>query len=238
MTVVAAGPDGLLAGGSAGPELFERQARFWRSTDDGRSWAPVADDPGFDGTEVTAIVPVADGWLAMGRIGTGQRTTGSVAWRSPDGDTWTRIDDPALSNGWVRSVAKRPDGSLVAVGSNLDETAAEVWHSSDAGQTWTVAPEEPSRTHVGEKIRMTDVIPTSDGLLAIGNFVGVQYGDGASWLSSDATTWERSPLQPSMGQVEPAAVVPFGPGYVMVGTFGAPDDYIPRVWLSPGTTTP
>ena len=33
MTTVIATPDGFLAGGSIGPELFERHARFWRSAD-------------------------------------------------------------------------------------------------------------------------------------------------------------------------------------------------------------
>jgi hypothetical protein len=36
-----------------------------------------------------------------------------------------------------------------------------------------------------------------------------------------------------MGQVEPSAVVTFMDRFVMVGTFGAPDDYIPRAWISP-----
>ena len=93
MTAIAAGPLGLLAGGSVGPELYQRRARFWRSPD-GVTWTPVPDDPGFDGAEVSAILPVADGWLALGRLGTVPRTTGSVAWRSPDGEHWTRVDDP------------------------------------------------------------------------------------------------------------------------------------------------
>ncbi len=236
MTVVAAGPGGLLAGGSVGPELFERRARLW-SSEDGTTWEPVADDPAFDGAEVAALIPVADGWLALGRIGTGQRTTGSVAWRSPDGRRWTRIDDPDLAKGWVRAVTRAPDGSLVAVGSEPDEAGAYAWRSTDEGRTWSLAPGEPSRTYHG-KMRMTDVVPTADGLLAVGNFVGVQFGDGASWLSDDAVHWERSPLQPSMGQVEPSAVVAFGDREVMVGTFGAPDNYIPRAWISPPGLAP
>ncbi len=232
MTVVASGPDGMLAGGSVGPELLERHARLWRSPD-GATWTPVPDDPAFDGAEVTALIPVDDGWLALGRIGTGQRTSGSVAWRSPDGKRWTRIDDPALAKGWVRAVTRAADGSVVAVGSEPDEIGAYTWRSTDDGRSWTLAPESESLTHHGQKIRMTDVTTTPDGLLAVGNLVGVQYGDGASWRSADAVTWERSPFQPAMGQVEPAAVVRFGDRDVMVGTFGAPDDYIPRVWVSP-----
>ena len=32
---------------------------------------------------------------------------------------------------------------------------------------------------------------------------------------------------------EPQAVIADGPGYVATGTVGAPDNYIPTVWLSP-----
>ena len=181
----------------------------------------------------SAILPVDDGWLAIGRLGTGQRSTGSVAWRSGDGEHWSRIDDPALARGLVRSVVRATDGSIVAVGSEADEIGAWVWRSTDEGQSWTLEPEEPSRTHFGRKIRMTDVIATTGGLLAVGNFVEVQFGTGASWLSSDAVHWQASPNQPSMGQVEPSAVVAFGDRFVMVGTFGAPDNYIPRAWVSP-----
>jgi hypothetical protein len=80
---------------------------------------------------------------------------------------------------------------------------------------------------------MTDVTATAIGLLAVGNLVEMQFGTGQSWRSSDGLHWERSPIQPSMGQAEPSAVVPFGDRFVMVGTFGAPDNDIPRAWISP-----
>ena len=232
MTTVASGPLGILAGGSVGPELLERTARFWRSTD-GVTWTAVADDRAFAGAEVSAILPVDNGWLAVGRLGTGQRSTASVAWRSPDGERWTRVDDPALTKGLVRSLVRAGDGSIVAVGSEADEIGAYVWRSTDEGRSWVLEPEEASRTHFGRKIRMTDVIATPDGLLAVGNLVEVQFGTGVTWLSSDVVHWQKSPNQPAMGQVEPSAVVTFEDRYVMVGTFGAPDNYIPRAWLSP-----
>ncbi len=232
MTTVAAGPSGLLAGGSVGPELFERRARFWRSSD-GTEWTPIPDDAAFEGAEVTAILPLDDGWLAAGRLGTGQRTTGSVAWRSADGEHWTRVDDAGLALGHVRAMTRAPDGSIVAVGSEPNEIGAYAWRSTDDGQTWALAPEDAALTHFGQKIRMTDVISTRNGLLAVGNLVGVQYGSGMSWISADGIHWDRSGLQPSMGQAEPEAVVAFGAKFVIVGTFGAPDNYIPRAWVSP-----
>ena len=233
MVVVADGPGGLVAGGSVGPELFERHTRFWRSTDGGMTWSTVAEQPGFEGAEPTALLPLEDGWLGLGRIGTGQRTSGSFAWRSHDASTWARIDDPALATGWARNVVRGPDGALVAVGSDTDELAAYAWRSADDGATWAQAPETPVLTHFGEKIRMTDVVALPDELLAVGNYVGVQYGTGTSWLSPDGLSWTRASDQAAFGQSEPLALVTDGSRSVAVGDFGAPDDYIPRVWLTP-----
>ena len=53
--MVVAGPDGFVAGGSVGPELFERHARFWTSPD-GAAWTPAPDaDAAFADAEVRSI---------------------------------------------------------------------------------------------------------------------------------------------------------------------------------------
>ncbi len=98
MTAVVAAGFGYLAGGSAGPELFERHARFWTSRD-GVAWDPVADEAAtFADAEVTAIAPFEDGFVAVGALGPAQHRTGAVAWTSPDGLTWTRIDNGAFED--------------------------------------------------------------------------------------------------------------------------------------------
>jgi hypothetical protein len=233
ISTLAAGREGtLIAGGSVGPELLDRHARFWRSADGGATWTPVPDQQGFDGTEVTAILPTSDGWLALGRIGNGQRTIGSLTWRSTDGTTWERDDDPALGQGWARNLTGPGDGSLVAVGSDTDELAAYAWRSTDEGRTWTRAPETKDLTYEG-KIRMTDVLTTPAGFLSVGNVVGMQYGTGMGWISPDGITWTRSGNEPAMGQSEPLAIATDGTRVVAVGSFGAPDNYIPQVWLTP-----
>jgi hypothetical protein len=231
---IAATPDGLLVGGSAGPELGERRARFWWSPD-GTAWSVVGDDPGFGGAEVVAIEPRKDGgFVAMGHLGTGQRATGSVAWISDDRDgaRWRRVDDPALAGGLVNALATDADGSLVAVGSDLDEREARVWRSADGGASWEQAPAEASRLYEPYKIRMTDVVATPGGLVAVGNYVGLQYGTATSWIASDWRTWTRAPNYPALGQGEMLAVTPGGPGLVATGSFGAPDNYVPTIWLS------
>lgn len=232
MTAVIRTGRGFLAGGSAGPELGDRHARLWHSPD-GTTWTPVPDDPSFAGAEVSALLSDAAGAIALGRTGTGQRWTGSVAWSSTDGLHW-RDADPggALRAGLAVAATTVPDGSLVAVGSDLDEREAVAWRSTDRS-TWVRAPTEASRLHAGEKIRMTDVVTLGDELVAVGNYVGVQFGTGASWTSRDGLSWTMGPDQPALGQVEFEALAAGGPGLVAVGSFGAPDNYIPRILLSP-----
>lgn len=231
ITTVISTPDGFLAGGSAGPELADRHARFWRSAD-GVTWQPVADEPAaFAAAEVRSIVRLGAGYVAVGIAGGAQAATGSVAWRSPDGASWTRIDDPELAKGRAVAIVEAPFGGLVAVGSDLDEGEALVWLSAD-GRSWHLAPSEASRRYPG-RIRMTDVTAVGNQLIAVGNFVGVQYGTAAGWASTDGLHWQRSVDAPGLQQGELYAVIPGGPGVIAVGSFGAPDNYVPTVWLSP-----
>lgn len=231
MTTVIATPDGYLAGGSVGLELAERHARFWRSSD-GVDWRPVPDDPGaFADAEVRAIASLGTGYVAVGTVGNVQDISGSVAWTSPDGIAWTRIDDEAFGRGRAVALVAAPFGGLVAVGSDVGEDEALAWLSPD-GRSWTLAPSEASRQYPG-KVRMTDVTVVGDDLIGVGNQVGVQYGTAISWVSRDGLRWTRSRSAPAQEQGEFHAVVPTPPGIVAVGSFGAPDDYIPTVWLSP-----
>jgi hypothetical protein len=232
MTTVVATGDGFLAGGSAGPELDERHARFWRSSD-GATWRPVADDrAAFAGAEVRSIIRTDAGFVAVGIVGTAQAATASVAWLSPDGERWTRVDDPALAKGRAVAVAEAPTGGLVAVGSDFGEDSAYAWVSAD-GRSWQLAPDEASRRYAGGKMRMTDVTVAGDELVAVGNYVGMQYGTAVSWVSTDGLHWRQSASAPAQQQGEFYAVIPGGPGLIAVGSFGAPDNYIPTVWLSP-----
>ena len=233
MTSVVASPGGFVAGGSAGPELLDRHARFWTSPD-GATWTPVADDPAaFANAEVRSITRLADGFVAVGVVGTAQRATGAVAWTSPDGRAWTRVDDPAFADGVAVSVVVAPFGGLVAVGSDVDRREATAWTSPD-GRTWTKAPSEASRQHGGGFAWMTDVTTIGDQVIAIGDVQGLQRGTAESWVSRDGLTWEQSRTSPVQEQGEMYAISAGGPGAIAVGSFGAPDSYVPIVWLTPG----
>jgi hypothetical protein len=230
MTVVLATGGGWVGGGSIGPELGDREARFWTSSD-GRTWVPSEDGQAMDGAEVVDILELDGRLVALGRLGTGQRGSGTIAWTSDDGRHWERVVDPELAEGLAVSMTSLNGAGLVAVGSDLDERAGWVWHSRD-GNVWQRVPDEDSRGNRGYKIHLTDVVGTAGGLVAIGDQVVDQFGFASSWLSEDGRTWTKSDGQPSLGQSEPLSVVVTDRYLVAVGSRGAPDNRIPTVWLS------
>jgi hypothetical protein len=234
MTTVAAGARGFVAGGSVGPELFERQARFWRSAD-GVAWEPVPDDPAsFADAEVRSITAFGGGFVAVGVVGSAQDPIGAVAWTSPDGVRWSRIDDPAFGSAVAVSVIPAPFGGLVAVGSTVDRRNAVAWISPD-GQGWTRAPDEPSRQHSGGFAWMTDVVAIGDIVIGVGDVQGLQRGTAISWLSRDGLAWEQARSAPVQEGAEFYAAIPSASGGALaVGAFGAPDSYVPEVWITPG----
>lgn len=232
MTSIAAGLDGFVAGGSAGLELLDRQARFWTSPD-GATWTPVADDLiTFANAEVRSIVALDAGFVAVGVVGSVQESTGAVAWTSSDGRTWSRVDDPAFAGGVAVSVIQAPFGGLVAVGSDLERRNAVAWTSPD-GQAWKRAPDEPSRQHSGGFAWMTDVTAVGDVVIGVGDLQGLQRGTAISWVTRDGVTWQQARSAPVQEGAEFYAIVAGGPGALAVGAFGAPDSYVPEVWQTP-----
>ena len=232
MTSVVATPSGFVAGGSAGPELLDRHARFWTSAD-GATWQPVADDAMADANaEVRGITMFSGGLVAVGVIGGVQNPTAAVAWTSSDGASWTRVESPAFADGEAVSVAAGPQAGLVAVGAQIGRRVAVSWTSPD-GTTWTRATDEPSRIHQGGFAWMTDVVSIGGVAIAIGDVQGLQRGTGVSWISKDGLSWQISPQAPVQAGAEFYGITPAGSGALVVGAFGLPDSYVPEVWQSP-----
>jgi hypothetical protein len=235
MTAVVVGERGYVAGGSVGHELLDRHARFWTSGD-GTEWQAVPDDPAaFANSEVRAITRFQGGFVAVGVVGTAQESTGAVAWTSPDSLTWTRVDDPDFQGGIAVAVVSAPFGGLVAVGAHVGRREAYAWTSPD-GRDWTRVPGEASRQYPTGYVWMTDVVAIDDAVVAVGEFQGLQRGTATSWVSRDGITWERSRTAPVQEQGEFYAIAagwPAGPGAVAVGSYGAPDSYVPTVWITP-----
>jgi len=233
MTSVSAGLHAFVAGGSVGPELGERRARFWTSAN-GIDWQPVPDDPeAFANAEVRAISPFEGGFVAIGMLGTTQEPTGAVAWTSPDGFGWERHESGGFAGGVAAAIVVAPFGGLVAVGSTIDRHEALTWTSTD-GRSWTRAPSEPSRQFGEGYIWMRDVVAVDDALLAVGDVQPLQRATGTVWISTDGTSWERAPVAPVMEQADIYGIAAGGPGALVVGDFGGPDSHVPRAWFSPG----
>jgi photosystem II stability/assembly factor-like uncharacterized protein len=216
-----------------GPELLDRHARFWTSPD-GSTWTPVPDDDAaFANAEVRSIATLANGGLvAVGVAGSFQHPTGSVAWTSSDGVRWTRVDDPQFSGALLVSSTGMSPVGLVAVGSDLDRRNAVAFTSGD-GVTWKRAPDEPSRQHSGGYAWMTDVTVVGDELIGVGTLQGLQRGTAISWVSKDGLAWQQARSAPVQEGAEFYAVIPGGPGALVIGDFGAPDSYVPDVWQTP-----
>lgn len=81
---------------------------------------------------------------------------------------------------------------------------------------------------------MTDVLAIGDVVVAVGDVQGLQRGTAVSWVSRDGLTWVKSLEAPVQEGAEFYAITPGGPGAFAVGAFGAPDSYVPEVWVTPG----
>ena len=208
------------------------RARFWTSAD-GLAWRRVAEDPGAAGNRVLSIASGRAGLVAVGSKGSEGDVTGSVAWTSPDGTAWSRVEDDAVLSGAGFAAVASADGGFVAVGSDLEQRVAMSWVSPD-GREWQPAPAQATLDNHGLKIRMTDVVVDDHRFVAVGNYLfGTQYGNATSWTSDDGLAWTRAPGSPALNQGEMLAVA----AKVQADSsrwarFGAPDNYVPTVWLS------
>jgi hypothetical protein len=164
-----------------------------------------------------------------------------AVWISPDGIEWARTWDgeemvrgqptsePPDTGAFVLSpmqaITVGPDGTLVAVGTVVDDLGvgvAAVW-TSDDGQTWDRVPHDPEvfASSTGMDVVMLDVAAGASGLVAVGSErehhgAGLFWMGGerpAVWTSPDGTAWERITLDTetfSIGSISTVAASPTG----------------------------
>jgi len=232
MTSVAIGSV-TVAGGWAGGPSDTPAARFWVSRD-GTSWrAAHTDGEMAVNARILAVAASPNGYVAVGQTGSEGQPTGATAWFSADGLTWSRVADRDLPQDAVlEAVASTSDG-FMAVGSSVARDRAVVWQSP-GGHTWTAAADDPVFHHFGLKVRMLGVARQAVGAVAVGvSLFGTQFGSATVWQTADGRSWQRVPDAAVFDGGEMAGAVEREGTLVVVGTWGAPDQYVPTVWLGP-----
>ena len=119
---------------------------LWHS-DDGHSWAQVADLPGVEsGAAVNGVTAYAKGWLAHGTD-----TDGAVVmWSSADGREWQRVADAKLEpfeGATIDGIVAAGDG-LFVFGRSAGAAASDRIWSSPNGRRWRERVEF-ARAHEG-----------------------------------------------------------------------------------------
>jgi hypothetical protein len=202
-------------------------AAIWVSHDLGETWTSVRKVAGFDlGSDLFAVAAGGPGWVAAGWTG---GTTGTAAiWTSPDGDSWSRVNDlpSSMKPAYLHAIAG--DGQrLVMVGEtdalSPSSGSAIVWTSTD-GLHWTTAmTDRPDGAS-----SMLAVTHGRHGFVAVGGELTYNFKEDepprkpAAWISVDGKPWTRTdPPAPAAdllsAVVSMNAVVPFGDGYAAMG---------------------
>jgi hypothetical protein len=156
--------------------------------------------------------------------------TGSAILTSPDGRSWTAVQQPRWTSVGLSGMVEAADGRLVAVGrdtTDVDTNVAMVWISED-GIEWRRAEGGPDL----DGAQLIDVIETDTGFVAIG---GYPTRDAAgAWTSPDGEIWTRAAETETFQHAFAWAVAEVGPNVVAVGwrRDEGPSGFAPATWFS------
>lgn len=235
-TAVTAVPGGFVAGGYVGSLSGPIRAAFWRSAD-GVSWERAPDSASFADARVAAVTTVQETpgtgrLVAVGAKGDAQRATGPAAWVSDDGIAWRAATIEAPGAAVMNAVARGPVG-LVAVGNDADSMGGISWSSTD-GVAWSALTADPALQNGGSRIQVLAVTWAQTQFVAGGhrNF-GTQRGTAVIWTSPDGRAWTRAPETVALGEGKLFGIAAGSARVIAVGSVGAPDYYLPTVWVSP-----
>jgi hypothetical protein len=239
LTAIASAGSGFVAGGYEQSSSATRTATLWRSAD-GVTWSrpsisgSLTSAPAGEAgsTEITGIADGTSGLVAVGISGD-ERRGQAGAWRSPDGGaSWQPVSSPSFGAGRMLAVATL-GSSFVAVGENVDQTAAEAWTSAD-GSTWQEAPAQPGLENGGLQMVMTAVAASAanSGVVAAGWRTDAGNGSAVVWRSADGITWDRLPQDVTFSGAGLACVIA-SPRVLVAGTMGWPDTHAAQVWVAP-----
>jgi len=200
VNAIVAGAPGLVAVGCATASEECLGPAAWTSAD-GHRWAAGPPVPGARSEAMLAVTGAGSGFIAVG--------TGGV-WRSPDGQSWTRVATPATPGFLteLRGVTAWRDG-YVAVGDEVNSVTnrAVVWTSAD-GRRWTKAPSSPGfEGNTGLRL----IIAGGPGLIASDE----KFPSATMWSSTDGRHWRQAQQLPSVAAVQ--QLLATRDGYLAVG---------------------
>jgi hypothetical protein len=170
----------------------------WKS-EDGIHWTEVLDvapwvgrrDPGFISFQGKL-------WLLGGWLG-GMNALGD-AWSSPDGETWTLVNETAFSPR-PRVFPLLFDDKLWVAGGEEDGVNNDVWMSED-GETWTqVLAQAPWLPRWGQEMLVHD-----GKMWMLGGAIHPDEKYADVWSSEDGVTWTQLPDAPWARRAGHAAV--------------------------------
>lgn len=233
LTAVAATGAGFVAGGYVESAMAQETVTLWRSSD-GEAWERASMPSPAGSSEVTGIAAMGPSNLVAVGIAGDERRGMAAVWRSLDGGaSWQPVSSPSFATGRMVAVVAAGTG-FVAVGENVDQTAAAAWTSAD-GSSWTAAPAQPGLDNFGLQMVMTAVASTADGtgMVAAGWRSDAGNGSAVVWRSADGVTWSRLPQDVSFSGAGLASVIA-SPRLLVAGTMGWPDTHAAQVWIAPG----
>lgn len=141
---------------------------------------------------MTTVLAVGSRFVAGGDRGDGT----PAVWLSPNGSDWKTVVNLPLAKG-VHSAnvfgLGRLGNTLIAFGDyqrqDDDSDGGWVtWTSKDGGLSWTNQIAAPTKAFAAE------LVPVSDGLVALGNTGTDDDTEAAAWFSRDGRTWKAVPV--------------------------------------------
>ncbi|MFC4532463.1 hypothetical protein [Sphaerisporangium dianthi] len=175
--LVTGGDGRWLAAGTEAPGAAGAAARgMWTSTD-GRTWTAV--DPSrlsafWSGDRITDLARTAGGFVAVGSTTLQDGGYGPVAWVSPDGLAWSRVDTGEIGATdkvrAIRAVVARGDAVVALADPGKGDTTSVILRSPDGGRTWLrtaaalpgVRPEPGALAVAGKGFLMVPTLQKSD----------------------------------------------------------------------------
>ena len=236
-TIMSAIPlaDGYLLAGNANSG---QQAVIWQSSD-GVAWQRIDSGPSFASSQITTLVAIPGGVLALGTASRLDSFCGGGAggncnpvfpirmWTSSDGRSWQQLPDAATAvfgRAVLGPVVSGPGlvlfGQRVPVAPSAAPTPME-WTSTD-GRTWHA---EPAFTTAFPKGVVLALVHRPDGFVGVGSNTasGTTRTVGAAWSSADGRTWTAASVPPATQEV--TRLYAAASGFLAIGVTGGSETF-------------